>query len=439
MSRQNARVKEPAIDLAVVGGGAAGLMAAIEAGRQARRLGRPLRIVVFDGARVLGAKILVAGGGRCNVTHDRVDASAFAGSTPAAIRNVLRRFDVAATIRFFEELGVPLKREETGKLFPTSDRARTVLDALLRACRDAGVVLDHPWRVLSIERAGGAFVLSGTQGTMVARRIVLATGGRALPKSGSDGHGYELARRLGHGTTPRIFPGLVPIVVDDRAFVRELAGIAVPARVELRSASGKRLAAVEDPVLCCHFGLSGPAVLDISRHWIEARAGDPGAHLVVNWLPAIDLAASFAEADGRHGALALLRPRLPERLARALCREAGIEPGSPIARLPRDKRRALQEAVGAWRVPAIGDRGFTHAEVTAGGVPLAQLHLDTLESRVCPGLHLVGEILDVDGRIGGYNFQWAWSSGFLGGSAAASALVQAEPSRSGGSTPAASR
>lgn len=409
------------VDLAVIGAGAAGLMAAIQAGRAAQAAGGRATIAALDGARTLGAKILVAGGGRCNVTHDAVDEAAFAGSTPAAIRRVLRRFGVADTVRFFEELGVPLKREDTGKLFPVTDRSRTVLDALLRGCRDAGARLVHPFRVDAIAREAEGFVVRGPAGTIAARRVILATGGRALPKSGSDGHGFELARRLGHSTTDRILPALVPLVVAEGCFVRSLAGVAAPASIELRSGSGRRLAVFSGPTLCTHFGLSGPAVLDVSRFWSHARLDDPEAHLAINWLPETDATGVTASLERRGGAVgAWLRARLPERLADALCGEAGVDPKAPIERLSRDARRALARTVCAWRAPVVGDRGFTHAEATAGGVPLAQTHLTTLESRVCPGLFLAGEILDVDGRIGGFNFQWAWASGFVAGRAAAS-------------------
>jgi predicted Rossmann fold flavoprotein len=411
---------EARADVAVVGAGAAGLMAAISAGRQARRRGERPVVVVLDGARTLGAKILVAGGGRCNVTHDVVDEAAFSGATPHAIRKVLRRFGVGDTVRFFAELGVPLKREDTGKLFPVTDRSRTVLDALLSACREAGAVLRHPWKVDAIEPRDGGFVLRGPAGTLTASRVVLATGGKALPKSGSDGHGFELARRLGHTTTPRILPGLVPLVLDERCVVRSLAGISVPAAIELRSATGKALVAFEGSTLCTHFGVSGPPVLDISRHWLHARADDPGAHLVVNWLPELDSRRCQAALEARGGTVAAwLRGRLPDRLAAALCAEAGIDPGLPVERLSRTARRAFGDMVCAYRLPVRGDRGFTHAEVTAGGVPLSETRLDTLASRVCPGLFLAGEILDVDGRIGGFNFQWAWASGHVAGLGAA--------------------
>jgi len=405
------------VDLAVVGAGAAGLMAAVQAGRAAQGRGERLSIVALDGAATIGAKVLVAGGGRCNVTHDVVDEAAFSGSTPAAIRKVLRRFGVDATIRFFAEQGVALKREETGKLFPVTDRARTVLDALLSAARNAGVEVVHPWRVEDVSRAEGGFVLRGPAGTISARRVILATGGRSLPKSGSDGHGFELARRLGHTTTPRILPALVPLVLVEDCFVRRLAGVTLPAAITLRSGTGKALRSFTGSMVCTHFGISGPPVLDVSRYWLDARMDDPAAHLGVDWLPELGESGLREELAKRGGIPvgAVLRSRLPERLAEALCKEAGVDRDASFHRLSREARRTLAQTVCAYRLPVTGDRGFTHAEVTAGGVPLSQTVLQTLESRVCPGLHLAGEILDVDGRIGGFNFQWAWASGFVAG------------------------
>jgi predicted Rossmann fold flavoprotein len=376
------------------------------------------RVLLLDGARVLGAKILVSGGGRCNVTHTRVDETAFSGSTAPAIRKVLRRFDVPRTVAFFRELGVELKREETGKLFPVTDRARTVLDALLSAARAAGVVVRHPWRVAGIAREADAFVLTDPRGQAIrAGRVVLATGGRSLPKTGSDGGGYALAQALGHTLTPRIFPGLVPLLVPEGHFVRTLSGLSVPATLEVRAASGRKRVEVTGSVLCTHFGLSGPAVLDVSRHLIDARMDEPEAGLVVRWLPE-HTAASLDQALralGPAGAGTFLSARLPERLARALCAAAGVDPGTPGHRLTRESRRALAEAVAEMAMPIAGDRGYGFAEVTAGGVPLRELRLGTLGSRVCPGLSLCGEICDVDGRIGGFNFQWAWASGYVAG------------------------
>ena len=291
---------------------------------------------------------------------------------------------------------------------------------LLDAARAAGVEVRHPWRVAAVRRDEGGFTLTSATGdVMRARRVVLATGGRSLPKTGSDGGGYALATALGHTLTSRIFPGLVPLVVADGHFVRGLRGISVPAALEVRSASGRRRAEAVGSLLCTHFGLSGPAALDVSRHLIDARFEDPASALVVRWLPehtAETLDRALREVGGTVGGF--LQSRLPERLARALCAEAGVEPATPAHRLSRGGRRALARAVAEMTVPVTGDRGYAFAEVTAGGVPLRELHLDTLGSRVCPGLSLCGEICDVDGRIGGFNFQWAWASGYVAGTGA---------------------
>lgn len=404
-------------------------MAAIAAGRESRRRGRDLRIAALDGARTLGAKILVAGGGRCNVTHFEVDESAYAGSSRHSIKQVLRAFDVPRTVEFFRGIGVELKREETGKLFPVTDNARTVLNSLLGAARGpggAGVEILHPWRVDSVRAAPGeGFVITEAPGpipdpeprTLRASRVILATGGRALPRSGSDGQGYEIARSLGH-TVTRTFPALVPLVLEAGHFLRALSGITFPATVELRSATGKRLVSFTNSTLCTHFGLSGPAVLDISRYWLDAA--DSGARLCLSFLPGEtpESANAALMAMGKRSPGAWLRERLPERLAHSLCAHAGIDPAAPSATLTREQRRALASAATELPLPVVGDRGFTHAEATAGGVPLSELHLQSMESRITPGLFLCGEICDVDGRIGGFNFQWAWSSGHAAGTAA---------------------
>jgi predicted Rossmann fold flavoprotein len=403
--------------VAVVGAGAAGLMAAI----QVARGGRAGEVMVLDGARTLGAKILISGGGRCNVTHHAVDETAFAGSTRPAIRKVLRRFDVARTVRFFAELGVELKREDTGKLFPVSDRARTVLDALLRGAHEAGVRVRNPWRVDAIERTGGAFRLRSASGDeLEADRVVLASGGCSLPKTGSDGHGHAIARRLGHTITPRVFPGLVPLTLPRDHPLCALSGLSAPARLEVRAGTGRRLARFEGSVLCTHFGLSGPAALDISRYFIEAGFEDPRAVLVACWLPASDTGMLDAALRGLGPATpgGLLAQWLPDRLARALCAIAGVDASRPGHRLTKQERTALVRAVLQMPLPVTGNRGFGYAEVTAGGVPLSEVRLETMESRRCPGLYLCGEICDVDGRIGGFNFQWAWASGYVAGASA---------------------
>ena len=411
------------VDVAIVGGGAAGLMAAIWVGRTAPGAS----IVCLDGAERLGAKILIAGGGRCNVTHDVVDERAFAGASPNAVRKVLRRFDVPETVAFFAACGVTLKREDTGKLFPTTDRARTVLDALVGAARAAGVALRHPWRVETIASSDERLVVAGPAGTIAARHVVLATGGRSVPKTGSDGHGYVLARALGHSVTTT-FPALVPLTLPDGHFLRALSGVAADVTLVLRSATGKRRLALSGSLLCTHKGLSGPVVLDMSRHWRAALAEDPTMQLVVDWLPALAPAQvdELLLAPGSAGAVRRLHAHLPERLARALCEHAGVDGSAPAPALPRTARRALVDAATALVLPVTGDRGFAYAEVTAGGVPLTEIRLETMASRVTRGLHLCGEICDVDGRIGGYNFQWAWASGWVAGVSAGAAVSNAD-------------
>ena len=418
-------------DIAVLGAGAAGLMAAIAAGRTTQQhppsAHPPPTVLAIDGAKKLGAKILVAGGGRCNVTHHEVTEHAYAGTSRNSIRNVLRRFGVADTLRFFNDLGVEFKQEDTGKLFPTTDKARTVLDALLTAARDARVTLRHPDRAESVAHNPDAphpFTTTTTTATIHARTLILATGGKALPRSGSDGLGYTFAKALGHSITPHIHPALVPLVVDDASPLRALSGLTLPVQIELRAGSNKRLESFTNSTLLTHFGLSGPAVMDISRYYLDARTTDPGAHLVANFLPGCSresLDRELQNLANRKPAL-WLTDRLPARLADTLCTHAGLDFHTTGATLTKQQRRALLDAVCEHRLPVTRSRGFTHAETTAGGVPLTEISIKTMESRTAPGLYLCGEILDTDGRIGGFNFQWAWATGHIAGTAAAQSL-----------------
>lgn len=421
-------------DLIIVGGGAAGLMAGIMAGRAAQAEGRSMSIALLDGAPRLGAKILAAGGGRCNVTHFEVSADDYAGASRNAIRKVLLRYDVEETVRFFADLGVELKQEETGKLFPVTNKARTVLEALLNAAADAGVTIATGHRVETITRFetaegdahGPRFLVQGGFGEWKARSIVLATGGKSLPTTGSDGHGYALAQALGHSVTPRIFPALVPLVLAENHFIRGISGLTLPTTLEVRLSTGKRLESFTDSTLCTHFGLSGPCALNVSRYFTATRHQDPNAQLFIHWLPGISAETLDADFQGLEQGtpLGYLRERMPERLAFALCEAAGIDPRLPGNRLSRQDRRALVRSVTDMILPVVGDKGYNVAEVTAGGVPLTEIQLKTMESRLCPGLYLCGEICDVDGRIGGFNFQWAWASGYVTGNAAANALIE---------------
>jgi predicted Rossmann fold flavoprotein len=406
-----------AADLAIVGGGAAGLATAIFAAEAAA--GGSGRILVLDGARSLGAKILVAGGGRCNVTHDEIKPDDFNGPRNV-VRNVLAAFDERAAVRWFASMGVELKREETGKLFPVTDSARTVLNALLRRCEALGVVIRTGTRVTRVARERDGFLVEHSGGAVRARRAVLATGGRSLPRSGSDGVGWEVARSLGHTVTPT-FAALAPRVLDaSRMFHVELAGVSHD--VELSTfVAGKRVDRRTGSLLWTHFGISGPVVMDASRHWVIPHESGRPAQMRANLLPGQSFEAverwliESAASRARSSVLNAVATRLPERVAAAGLKFVGVEPGTACGQLSRDGRRALVHALTALPLPVVGHRGWNYAEVTAGGVPLAEVDFRTMESRIAPGLFLAGEILDCDGRIGGFNFQWAWATGFLAG------------------------
>jgi hypothetical protein len=418
----------PSCDVAIVGAGAAGLATAIFA----RRAAPSCRVLLLDGANKPGAKILVSGGGRCNVTNTVVAETDFWGGKRTIVRRVLRALPVDETVAFFRELGVSVHEEAGGKLFPDSNQARDVLDALVTGVADAGATLMAGTRVhgivrtprLGSGRADEGFALDTSHGPLTARRVVLASGGRSLPKTGSDGGGYEIARALGHTLVPQT-PALAPLVLDtDTAYSihHGLSGIAVDGEVSIwiDGALGTRLSGA---LLWTHFGVSGPVVLNASRHWARARLEGRPVRVTVNLHPR----ETFEEVEARWIAAATERPRafvrtvlaadLPDALAIAVLGVLGIAPDRTTADLTREDRRRLVHALTAWPLPVTDTRGYNYAEVTAGGVDLAEIDPATMESRVCPGLFLVGEILDVDGRIGGFNFQWAWSTAYLAGRA----------------------
>jgi predicted Rossmann fold flavoprotein len=415
---------ESVADIAIVGGGAAGLAAAIFAGEAARP--RPsLRIVLLDGAKKLGAKILISGGGRCNVTHERVTFEDFHGSRNR-IRNVLAAFTEEDARTWFAALGVELKREETGKLFPMTDQARTVLDALLRRCKELGIVILTEHGVSEIEAEDSGFLVRHARGELRARRVILATGGRSLPRSGSDGHGWTILQRLGHTVTATV-PALVPLILESQFFHRQLMGLSQP--VELTIAVGGTIAhRCTGSLLWTHFGVSGPVVMDASRFWTLAAAAGGKAEVRSNFWPGLVAQEGERrlleqiEARPRLTLGKLLAQQLPERFAEVLCGFCGIGPKTPVGQLRREDRQRLLKELTGLILPITADRGWNYAEVTAGGVPLEEINFRTMESRLVPGLYLIGELLDCDGRIGGFNFQWAWSGGYVGGRAAVTSL-----------------
>jgi predicted Rossmann fold flavoprotein len=399
--------------IAVVGAGAAGLAAAIFA---ARRGARP--IVALDGARRLGAKILVSGGGRCNVTNRVVTERDFRGGSRNVVRRLLRAFPAEAAVDFFREIGVSLHEEEDGKLFPDSNRARTVLDALLGEAERRGVAIEPGHRVTAIARAGGGFRLETSQGPVAAEQVVLATGGLSLPRTGSDGAGYAFAESLGHTLAPRT-PALAPLVLAG-GFHAGLAGVSQEVELTIR---GRRPVRQRGALLWTHFGVSGPAALDASRHWHHTVRDEAAVRVTANLVPDRDwtvLEASlvaFAQEAPHRVLKTALSTWLPAAVAEAIPKALGIDPDTRLGRLTRDARRSVVRALLEWEMPVRDSRGWNFAEVTAGGVLLDEIDPATMASRRTPGLFLVGEMLDVDGRLGGFNFQWAWSTGWTAGNA----------------------
>jgi hypothetical protein len=397
--------------IAIVGAGAAGLATGIFAAR--RGVAGP--ILLLDGARRPGAKILVSGGSRCNVTNAVVTEADFNGSAPHVIRRVLRAFGVAETVAFFREVGVTLHEEEHGKLFPHTNSSRTVLQALLDEASRRGVVLRAGERVEAVETSGGVWMVRTPREALEVERVVLATGGLSLPKTGSDGQGLRMAEVLGHTIVPTT-PALVPLVLAG-TFHRPLSGVAQEVALLVR-ADGRVVDRRIGSLLWTHFGVSGPVVLDASRAFLRARLEGRETRLEANLLPGHDFAAAEADivrlsaASPRLSVSRALAAWLPSTVAEAVSRERGLAE-TPLGRLRREDRRALVRALVACPLPVVDSRGYSFAEVTAGGVPLAEVDTRTMESRRRAGLFFVGEMLDVDGRIGGFNFQWAWSSAWV--------------------------
>jgi len=408
-------------DVVIVGAGAAGLATAIFCKRHAPRLD----VICLDGARRVGAKILVSGGSRCNVTNTVVTERDFWGGPSRVVRSVLRAFPAPRAAAFFAEIGVALHEEEDGKLFPDTNRARTVLEALLGELARVGAELHVGERVIDVRRAAGGFVVAtASGGEHHARAVVLATGGRSLPKTGSDGAGYELASRLGHGYVETT-PALASLLLAGDAHVG-LAGVAHPARLTIR-VEGRRDVVLYGALLWTHVGVSGPLALNASRHWHRARLEERSVEVRLSLCPGETFEsleswlADHARVRPRAQVATALATRLPAAVADAWARAAGIE-GVALAHLPRDARRRLIAALLGSPLPVRDSRGYAVAEVTAGGIPLDEIDPSSMASRRCDGLYLVGEMLDVDGRIGGFNFQWSWSSAWVAGRALAATL-----------------
>ena len=379
----------------------------------------------MDGAARIGAKILVSGGSRCNVTNRVVTERDFWGGPSRVVRNVLRAFPAEQAAAFFVALGVTLHEEAGGKLFPDTNRSRTVLDGLLAEASRLGVSIETGRRVIAVDREQDGFRIdTSNEGRLAADIVVLATGGRSLPKTGSDGLGYELARRLGHGYVETT-PALAPLLLEGDRHVA-LTGVSHDAVLSMR-VNGAVKVRIEGSMLWTHFGISGPAALNLSRHWHRARLAGHDADVRLNVCPGETFESLdtwwLAQERVRPRALVttMLATRLPASIAGAWVAASGIDLDTTLAHLSKTDRRRVIHALLDTPLTVLDSRGYSYAEVTAGGIPLDEIDPATMKSRVCPGLFLVGEILDVDGRLGGFNFQWAWSSGWVAGQAIAKA------------------
>ena len=398
-----------------MGAGAAGLVAAIFAARAGART------LLLERTRRGGKKIVVSGGGRCNVLPSVVDERRFVtGSSRRLLGRILASWPLPEQRAFFEDdLGVPLALEEdTGKLFPVSNRATDVRDALVDGVRAAGAEIRFDTTVRALAPTGERWALTtGDGATVEAGAVVLATGGLSVPKTGSDGWGLGVARRLGHRMEP-LYPALTPLTSDAGPHAA-LAGVSVQG-AHVRAPQRRGAFETSGGFLFTHRGYSGPAVLNVSHLATLARASAQPQPVLVQWTDRD--AASWEAALGAPGpglVATELRATLPTRLADRILADAGVPPDRARADLRRDERRALVDGLTAFRLPWTGDEGYKKAEVTGGGVNLAEVHTTTLESRHGPGLFLSGEMLDAFGPIGGYNFLWAWATGRLAGLGAA--------------------
>jgi predicted Rossmann fold flavoprotein len=405
-------------DVIVVGAGAAGLLAA------ARAADAGGRVLLLEKNPRPGVKILMSGGTRCNITHATDNRGIVAAYGPPGrfLHSALAALSVQDTIALFEAEGVPTKVEETGKVFPVSNKAADVLEALLRRLKRSGATLATEEPVQVFVPGGSGFTLTTPQRVVNARRVVLTTGGRSYPGSGTTGDGYTWAASVGHTIVPPR-PALVPITVA-AAWIAGLRGVTIP-DVAVRVVDGTQtLAAARGSLLFAHFGLSGPVILDVSRA-VSGHSSPAGLMLELDLLPPVkepdlDEALRLETAtEGRKLLAAVLASRLPRRLAEAVLPQAGLAPDRKAAALSKPERQHLVSAIKRLTLSVTGTLGFGKAEVTAGGVALDEVDSRTMQSKKVPGLFLAGEILDLDGPIGGYNFQAAWSTGWLAGQSAA--------------------
>ncbi|MBY0350922.1 NAD(P)/FAD-dependent oxidoreductase [Tabrizicola sp.] len=387
-------------DTIILGAGAAGMMAGAEAGRRGRS------VLVIDHARAPGEKIRISGGGRCNFTNLGIAPDRFLSQNPRFALSALKRFTQWDFIARLDAAGIGWHEKALGQLF-CDGSATQVVAMLVGDMARAGVSLWLDCAVGEVRREGSGFVVGTARGPQTARTVVVATGGKSIPKMGATGFGYQIAERFGLPLV-ETRPALVPLTFADQelAWMRPLAGVSVPARVS----SGRT--GFAEAMLFTHRGLSGPAILQISSYW---REGEP---ILIDLTPGQDLAAGLRAAKAAQGKVALrtaLCHWLPERLARHLEVAAGVT--APLAELGGAALDRIATGIRNWQLVPVGSEGYRTAEVTLGGVDTRALDGRTMEAKGVPGLFFIGEVVDVTGWLGGYNFQWAWSSGWAAGQA----------------------
>jgi predicted Rossmann fold flavoprotein len=400
----------------VIGAGAAGTMAAIFAA------GAGAETTLLERTKDGGRKILISGGGRCNILPARLDETRFVtDSSVNTLRKIVRSWPLAEQIAFFErEAGIPLVEEsESVKLFPASHKARDVRDGLLTLARARGATIRMDTLVTDVVPNGAVWSVrcAGAE-PIEADSVIIACGGLSVPMTGSEGAGLRITEKLGHTIHPT-YAALTPVVAQPAVF-GSLSGVSLS--VTLTATGRGRSAAATGGFLFTHVGYSGPSVLDVSHVLVRSRAEneEPRARLTVRWTLHGD--AEWTERLKPHGArtvIGALRAEMPDRLAGALLLSANVSPDRPLSELPRDERLRLVETLVRGSLPWNSDEGYKKAEVTGGGVSLAEIDPRSMESRVCAGLYLCGEVLDAFGPIGGYNFLWAWATGRAAGLGAA--------------------
>ena len=385
-------------DVVIIGGGAAGLMCAIEAGKRGRR------VLVIERSGQIGKKILISGGGRCNFTNLNVTPENFLSANRHFCKSALARFRPADFIAMVERNGIAYHEKERGQLFCDLS-AKLIVTMLANECRQAGVRIDVNGVVTSVDREGEGFTIETGGPPIHATSLVIASGGLSIPKMGATNFGYELAKRFGHGIVPT-YPALVPLTfsADDLARYQDLSGIGLPVEA---SCNGQSFSA---PMLFTHRGISGPAILQISSYW------KPGEELRINLLPSGDAAEWLLERQQSRPAAELksvLAERFSKRLAQRLS-EIRFD-SRPLRQYRAAELLQVAAQLQSWAFYPIGTEGYRTAEVTAGGVDTDELSSTTMESKKVRGLYIIGEVVDVTGHLGGFNFQWAWASGHAAG------------------------